>query len=116
MMVPFTLFLGPGNYEVPKLTGAKQIISTKMNQPVYTFTSRTDKNNKVIITKDHVTEIRGRDSPGPASYKYDYNRLQRILSKSNINGVDSLAPENFSFAKEKKFFQFTQQATLKSNL
>lgn len=52
----------------------------------------------------------GRDSPGVGSYKYDYSKLMnKVLSKGNNAESES----NYSFKKEKKFFEITQNITLK---
>eukprot|EP00347_Sterkiella_histriomuscorum_P009711 403340173 len=106
--------VGPGNYDLPVLTGQKQISSTKQSPPSFSISQRVDPNKKVVISKDHIQEIIGRDSPGVGSYTYDYNRLQRILSKSNMGGVT--VNDNYSFTKEKKFFELTENLELKTNL
>ncbi|CDW79404.1 UNKNOWN [Stylonychia lemnae] len=106
--------VGPGNYELPNLTGQKQIISTKQSPPSFSLSSRTDHNNRVIISKQHVQEIVGRDSPGVGSYNYDYSQLMNnFISKG---GTSTELKAKYSFKKEKKFFQLTQNVVLKQNL
>lgn len=67
--------VGPGQYDLPQLTGQKQTISRIKNLPAYSISTRTDKMKKLIISKDHKVDQIGRDSPGVGAYNYDYSKL-----------------------------------------
>lgn len=60
---------GPGSYDVPPGMGV-QHESMKHTIPAISLTARHQKAwSKVLITKDHLQELRARDTPGPGSYQ-----------------------------------------------
>lgn len=60
---------GPGSYDVPPGLGV-QHESMKNTIPAISLTARHQKSwSKVLITKDHLQELRARDTPGPGSYQ-----------------------------------------------
>lgn len=61
-------------------------------------------NKKLVISKQHMQEVAGRDSPGVGSYKYDFEKLSKsVLSKPNDSGGN--ATRDYSFPKASKFFE-----------
>ena len=80
------------------------------NIPSYTMSSRTDSKHKVLISKQHKVEQVGRDSPGVGTYDYDYETLSKTVLSKGEGGHD------YSFGFGTRFFDFRQQATLKSTL
>lgn len=59
---------GPGTYEVPQGHGHQQL-SHHHSQPSQSLTAKHDKSwAKVMISKDHLTAIMARGTPGPGSY------------------------------------------------
>jgi hypothetical protein len=92
--------IGPGQYDLPKLTGTKNMVSTLSNFPAFTMSSKIDSNKKVVISKKHSIEQLGRDSPGVGAYQYDYEKLQRKFL-ANGNGGN-----NYSFGFGTRFFDF----------
>lgn len=49
------------------------------------MSARNDKKNKMFITKNHVQDIIGRDSPGVGKYKINYDKLYKSIL-SNAEG------------------------------
>ena len=103
--------VGPGNYDMPALTGRSIHVSSKRNFPMISLSHRTDPNNKVMITKEHTSMIMGRDSPGVGTYTYDYSKLaNKILSNHSRAGSE------FSIGNQRKFFQFKESEGAKEML
>lgn len=66
---PEDLEPGPGTYDVPQSFGY-QILSTNYSQPCPSLTAKHDKSwAKVMITKDHLSAIMARGTPGPGTYQ-----------------------------------------------
>mmetsp|Transcript_51601 Transcript_51601/g.167589 ORF Transcript_51601/g.167589 Transcript_51601/m.167589 type:complete len:340 (+) Transcript_51601:193-1212(+) len=65
---PEDLEPGPGSYDVPQSFGY-QHLSTHHSQPCVSLTAKHDKSwAKVMITKDHLSSLMARGTPGPGSY------------------------------------------------
>lgn len=83
---------GPGDYEQTQLTGSSLLESSKKNAPSFSFGSKIQKPS--IITKKHVQELLGWDSPGVGLYdtspkgdtspKYSMGSGQRFQEKSSV--------------------------------
>lgn len=66
---PEDLEPGPGTYDIPQGFGY-QHLSTHLSQPCSSMTAKHDKSwAKVMITKDHLSAIMARGTPGPGSYE-----------------------------------------------
>lgn len=66
---PEDLEPGPGTYDIPQGFGY-QHLSTHMSQPCSSMTAKHDKAwSKVMITKDHLSTLMARGTPGPGSYE-----------------------------------------------
>ncbi len=86
---------------MPKLTGSTNILISKVkNIPSFSIRERTDQFKKRIITRGHVVDQMGRDSPGVGSYKYDFCELQKKILASGKGG------SNYSFGYGSRFFDF----------
>jgi hypothetical protein len=65
---PEDLEPGPGSYDISNNFG-HQPLSTTRSQPSLSMTARHDKSwSKVMITKDHLSTLIARDTPGPGTY------------------------------------------------
>eukprot|EP00933_Yihiella_yeosuensis_P045268 TRINITY_DN40625_c0_g1_i1.p1 TRINITY_DN40625_c0_g1~~TRINITY_DN40625_c0_g1_i1.p1 ORF type:complete len:322 (-),score=39.96 TRINITY_DN40625_c0_g1_i1:70-1035(-) len=65
---PEDLEPGPGTYSVPQGFGY-QHLSTNMSQPTFSLTAKHDKSwSRIMITKDHLSALIARGSPGPGTY------------------------------------------------
>lgn len=65
---PEDLEPGPGSYDIANNFG-HQPLSTTQSQPSLSMTARHDKSwSKVMITKDHLSSLIARDTPGPGTY------------------------------------------------
>lgn len=59
---------GPGSYDIPQGFGY-QHLSTNASQPCLSITAKHDKSwSKVMISKDHLNSLMGRNTPGPGTY------------------------------------------------
>jgi len=66
---PEDLEPGPGSYDVPRGFGYQQL-SQHYSQPCSSLTAKHDKAwSKVMITKDHLSAIMARGTPGPGTYQ-----------------------------------------------
>jgi len=66
---PEDLEPGPGAYEVPNAFG-HQHLSHHHSQPSSSLTAKHDKSwAKVMISKDHLSSLQARDTPGPGTYE-----------------------------------------------
>ena len=91
------------------MTGFSNIlISNVKNIPSFSIRERTDQFKKRVITKGHVVDQIGRDSPGVGKYEYDYSELQKRVLASGKGG------NNYSFGFTTRFFDFKQIKELKS--
>ena len=48
--------IGPGQYNLPSMTGQKNMLSKVKNLPSYSLYAKVDSNKKVIISKQHKVE------------------------------------------------------------
>jgi hypothetical protein len=86
---------GPGDYDQTHLTGSSLLESSKKNAPSFTFGAKIPK--PAIITKRHVQELLGCDSPGVGLYetvapgdtspKYSMGSEQRFQEKSAVLNI-----------------------------
>eukprot|EP00347_Sterkiella_histriomuscorum_P013432 403364728 len=106
--------VGPGEYKLPNLTGVKQVVSTKQNQPSFSMRERTDTNSKMVISSDHKVDQIGKDSPGVGQYSYDYSKLTK--SVLSTNNKSSGGGHNYSFSGQRKYFDFTSNMKQKAEL
>lgn len=61
---------------MPRLTGSSNILISKVkNLPSFSIREKTDQFKKRVITKGHVVDQIGRDSPGVGAYEYDFSQL-----------------------------------------
>jgi len=66
---PEDLEPGPGTYDVPQSFGYQQL-STHHSQPCSSLTAKHDKAwAKVMISKDHLSTLMARGTPGPGNYE-----------------------------------------------
>jgi hypothetical protein len=66
---PEDLEPGPGAYDLHGSVGY-QHLSTKESNPSISLTAKHDRAwSKVMITKDHLSVLKARDTPGPGTYK-----------------------------------------------
>jgi len=73
---------GPGQYDSYSSVG-NQKYSTKKTQPSYGFgTSNRDKQTKVFLSKEHVTDNLGKGSPGPAAYNHTESIGKQTLARN----------------------------------
>jgi len=73
---PEDLEPGPGSYDVPRGFG-HQHLSTHMSQPCTSITAKHDKSwAKVMISKDHLSAVMARGTPGPGTYEPDLVHTQ----------------------------------------
>ncbi|TNV81678.1 hypothetical protein FGO68_gene3382 [Halteria grandinella] len=103
--------IGPGQYNLPSMTGQKHMLSKLKNIPSFSIYSKVDQNKKVVITKEHKVEQLGRDSPGVGTYEYDYDQLtKKVLAAGRGGG------QQYSFGFGSRFFDFREQSQLKATL
>lgn len=77
---PEDLEPGPGSYDVPQSFGY-QHLSTHMSQPCSSLTAKHDKSwAKVMISKDHLSVLMGRGTPGPGTYVPELVQSQARVS------------------------------------
>ena len=83
------------------MTGSANILISKVkNLPSFSIREKTDHFKKRIITKGHIVDQIGRDSPGVGAYGYDYSELQKKILASGKGG------NNYSFGLGSRFFDF----------
>ena len=90
---------GPGDYKEIKLTGGPLSVSNKKNAPSFSFGTKVKK--PPIISKKHVQELVGQDTPGVGSY--------------NTKAEEQHSPK-FSIGSEQRFQEKTAILTLKKQV
>lgn len=119
---PEDLEPGPGTYNHPQGLGFQQL-STKLSEPHASLTAKHDKSwEKVMITKDHLSVLIGRGTPGPGSYEPEAVKTQaRVRFGTNkrqanhdtdfrapgpvyeVTGDPENVPHRVKFGKEHRF-------------
>jgi hypothetical protein len=76
------------------------------------MSQKTDKLSKSVISKAHIIEKIGRDSPGVGTYNYDYGKLSKSILATNGNG----GGKDYSFGFGTRFFDFRQNYLMKTSM
>ena len=67
------------SYTIKSLFGRPVMNSKQETTPSFTFAGKS--NDRVVISKQHMGEVIGRDSPGVGAYKYDNLNLTAEVAK-----------------------------------
>ena len=90
-ILPFLNVTGPGDYDQRSLIGSSVADSGKKNSPLFSFGHKIKK--PPIISKRHIVDIKGKDSPGVGRYNV-------VNTKNNSHEFSMGASQRFSEMSE----------------
>ena len=80
--------IGPGEYEQPKFIGEQVFWSEKRTEPSYSI-GKSDKNLKRhVISKEHVQDLQGLETPGIGKYDSSSLLLKTLSPRATIGKSD----------------------------
>lgn len=82
------IYPGPSDYKPTQITGTRSFNSTIKNSPAFSMQKVPSKKLAgVMITKDHIVDLIGKDSPGVGCYDASADKIYKCLKKSPNRGV-----------------------------